>query len=331
MAAPDDHNRDPLFLLLRYLEMGRKTLAADEAAHDFGTAWPTFLSMGFLRLAAPARLLPCPDCNDGLLPIHGLAPTAQSATTLHLLCPDCGLVAIDSSQVTRYAIQLKTIVSSIAMTAGAVKQPLVQVQRHLWRLGLMPAPVRSKEAFVVTGPVQGRGLTIRRFFRRNPKAILLFPTTLGRQNWKGKVPEIVTSIGEFLSLQNGSLHFDQAKFGSALRDLIPAEKAKKRTARRAPRSTAIEKLEQEIEAHLVAARDYARHTRDTTGEPQLLPRPTQRELGRRLRFSESRVSNCLRDPKARTLKLLWETALNLDDILRWSPRSPIPVREVDNA
>jgi hypothetical protein len=69
--------------------------------------------------------------------------------------------------------------------------------------------------------------------------------------------------------------------------------------------------------HLRVARDHAFARRDQTGEAELLPRPTQKALGKRVGLSESGVSRCLNDPVARELRIYWETALDLDQIVAW--------------
>jgi hypothetical protein len=56
---------------------------------------------------------------------------------------------------------------------------------------------------------------------------------------------------------------------------------RKSDRRRGPRAAKIERLVTELKAHLKAARDHAVATRDATGVPQLLPRPSEKELAER--------------------------------------------------
>jgi len=72
--------------------------------------------------------------------------------------------------------------------------------------------------------------------------------------------------------------------------------------------------------HLRTARDYALETRERTGTPELLPRPSQKQLATRLGISESNVSRCQHDKSARELALLWEWAADLDRVLAYSGR-----------
>jgi len=79
----------------------------------------------------------------------------------------------------------------------------------------------------------------------------------------------------------------------------------------------IEALKNEMIQHLRAARDYAFATKDQAGVPQLLPRPTQNALGERVGVSEWDVTRCLKDDGAAELRLYWEIALDLHQIMTW--------------
>jgi hypothetical protein len=77
-------------------------------------------------------------------------------------------------------------------------------------------------------------------------------------------------------------------------------------------------LTEELTQHLSAARDHAIETRNRTGVPELLPRPLQLELATLTGMTESDVSRCLNDPKAKVLKLLWRTANDIEQLLGWA-------------
>jgi hypothetical protein len=90
--------------------------------------------------------------------------------------------------------------------------------------------------------------------------------------------------------------------------------------RRGTRAANIEKLEKELEKHLLAARDHAHSLRDRGSEPVLLPRPSQKELARRTGLSETDVSRCLNDKRATVLKILWDTADSLEAVMSYKRR-----------
>jgi len=89
---------------------------------------------------------------------------------------------------------------------------------------------------------------------------------------------------------------------------------------RAARTANIERLEKEIEKHLLAARDHAFTLQQRGQEPALLPRPEQKDLAKHVGITESAVSRCLNDPRARMLKILWNTADSLEDVMRYRRR-----------
>lgn len=89
---------------------------------------------------------------------------------------------------------------------------------------------------------------------------------------------------------------------------------------RGKRATNIERLERELEQHTLAARDHAYTLQQRGQEPILLPRPDQKDLAKRLEITKSAVSRCLRDPRAKALKILWNTTDSLEDVMRFRKR-----------
>ncbi len=97
----------------------------------------------------------------------------------------------------------------------------------------------------------------------------------------------------------------------------PRSPKKPAPTRRQTRAGDIDALVAELKQHLRSARDFAYHTRDVDGVPALLPRPSQKDLARRLGITESRVSRSLNDGRAIELQLLWNLADDLDQVLRF--------------
>lgn len=82
------------------------------------------------------------------------------------------------------------------------------------------------------------------------------------------------------------------------------------------RLTLISRLMKAMIEHVRSARDYAHVTQRQMGLPQLLPRPTQRQLASQLGVSQASVNRCLTDPTARELQHLWNLAVDVDRIMR---------------
>ena len=57
------------------------------------------------------------------------------------------------------------------------------------------------------------------------------------------------------------------------------------------------------------------NSRDLTGSPKLLPRPSKEELGQTSQVSPSSVTRCFQDEQGEKLRLMWELAADLDRIL----------------
>lgn len=92
---------------------------------------------------------------------------------------------------------------------------------------------------------------------------------------------------------------------------------KRRTSKRGSRAAKIECLSAVMIQHLIRARDHAYTTRDTHGHPVLLPRPSRKLLAKATGMSASTVTRCFDDPLARELNIYWDTADDLEAILRF--------------
>ena len=90
--------------------------------------------------------------------------------------------------------------------------------------------------------------------------------------------------------------------------------------KRSYRATHIELLEKELVEHIKAARDHAWAEIDGGKAPQLLPRPLKIELANRANIKKWTACRCFNDPSAHQLRLLWETAGDLQLILRFKKR-----------
>jgi len=96
-----------------------------------------------------------------------------------------------------------------------------------------------------------------------------------------------------------------------------AEKSsKKRQRKRTARATAINAIKSALKEHLRAARDYAYETKQRSGVPGLLPRPTQKQLAQELDLSEPTVSRALNDDSDKELQVLWQGLVDQNYVMR---------------
>ena len=90
----------------------------------------------------------------------------------------------------------------------------------------------------------------------------------------------------------------------------------KSPAKRTARATAIDAIKAALKDHLRAARDHAYDSKRRRGEPELLPRPTQKQLAEQLGLSRSAVSRAINDKYEKELPILWENLLDLEFVMR---------------
>ena len=94
-----------------------------------------------------------------------------------------------------------------------------------------------------------------------------------------------------------------------------AQTSAKPSAKRAIRLEKVERLTRELKHHLRAAIDHADATSETAAGA-VAARPTQKLLAAQTGLNVSDVSRCLKDDAAKELRVLWETADDLDAVTR---------------
>ena len=163
-----------------------------------------------------------------------------------------------------------------------------------------------------------------------PGAILLTPT---RMHWREEIindarshrrllvplTEVVEPDGDALRQTPDWEEYLQG-FAQMVRLKLPSNyNNTKPLPMRGTRAANIERLERELQQHLLAARDHAYALIDAGRAPELLPRPEQKELAKRLNIEPSTVCRCFSDPRAKLLNILWATALSLESVMRFKP------------
>ena len=96
-----------------------------------------------------------------------------------------------------------------------------------------------------------------------------------------------------------------------------ALKSPPRSRRREKRAADIDDLTREMQEHLRVAKSAAKSAVDFGREPQLLPRPSKQELGKRVGLPEYAVTRCFQDKIAKELRVLYEGAEDLQFVLDW--------------
>ncbi len=157
----------------------------------------------------------------------------------------------------------------------------------------------------------------------HPKAVLFFPTETAAAKWSTTFPNPIVALEVVASLKPDGIAFDPSVVEIRLLDagLVQGSVRKRPRRKRSDRACKIERLTKEVLEHLQAANENALSTKEITGTPALLPRPSQQDLAKRCGLTESDVTRCFQDDTARPLNLYWEMALDLDQVMK--VRGPI--------
>ena len=141
---------------------------------------------------------------------------------------------------------------------------------------------------------RGRVAEAVSLLRSHPKSVVFAPTELAAQRWHEATGNLVLAIDGAVTLDSDGIHFDSDYVEGRIIDagMGQAIGAKRPTKKRGDRAAKIESLEDELIKHLRAARDHAYWCKERTGTSELLPRPSQTELGVRTGMSKWDVSRC---------------------------------------
>jgi hypothetical protein len=312
-----------LRLLLQRLDLDPPRLHMEEAWDVLGASLEPLVACGLLRETAPSRFTTCWECGGSrtIQVIHLSRPGSPERVPF-LPCPQCGPVRIDPEQLRRWDIDVPAFAGALTAAAGVAGPPAEVIPRRLWRLGKAKWAERPHDAYLARYLSDESVPAVAAALSRVPKAVLFLPTEEAVRAWARSLPTLALALESVLGPGEGGMLFDRAYLEARLENagLVAREKSERRPRKRRDRAAKIEQLEQVLEQHLLAARDHAWATMDRAGAPTLLLRPTQKDLAKQTGLSEPDVSRCLSDPAGKYLRFLWETALHLDEVLRWEAR-----------
>lgn len=299
-------------------EIDPPLIGAEEAGSELKSIFESLRERSLLRPTTPAGSHTCCDCGErrrvDYLPIKG----GGQAGYIH--CP-CGVTPVPEELLRRWRIDDE------ALLAAAFQGINLAIESHvagrLWQVGKANWAGRSREVWFARCFRRTASAAVRDVMQRRPKAILFAPTEAGAVRWQEATGNLTISLESTLTITAEEIVLDAAHVEGLLIDagLGSATPLRRPTKKRADRAANIELLRRELVEHLRAARDHAFAAKEGTGQPELLPRPTQKALGEQTGLSEPDVSRCLNDEKAAELRLYWEMADDLDQIMKF--RGPI--------
>lgn len=315
-------SHEPFRRTLRRLDDEPPVFFADEVERHLSPIRDRLVGLGLLRETTPATCVPCRHCGNGhVARVEFVRSSRTGRTHAYLPCPECGPVEVRPDHLKRWTVDAAALVAVLASATGMQGPFEDVVAGRLWRVGKTSWGGRPREAYFARRVHEGCRPAVLAELARRPKALVFVPTEEAAGRWGDGTPNPIIALEAVLSLGTDCPEFDTSYVEARLFDagLLDAP-ARKPPRKRAERAGKIEALVREIAEHLRAARDHAFTTRDTLGTPELLPRPSQQDLAKRAGLTETDVSRCLKDPAARELRLLWETALELDKVLGWKGR-----------
>ncbi len=269
-----------------------------------------------LRPATPASAFTCTECGERR-PLSYITDEAGK-THGYIHCRECGVSPVAEELLQRWQIDSPAFLGAIF---GSIRLALQErVAGQLWHVGRACWVSRTREVWFVRSFVPRDIELVARVLKGRPKAILFTCLETTAVRWQERIPNPIIALESTVSWAADGLAFDSSYVEGRLVDLgMRAEPANVRPAKkRSKRAADIEALTDEMIEHLRAAQQQAKSTEELTGEPDLLPRPTQKALGERVGLPEWAVSRCFDDKSAKELNIYWEMALDLSAILRWS-------------
>jgi hypothetical protein len=271
--------------------------------------------------APPAEELACRQCDEQPIePVVWITSQTEQKPRAYLPCPNCGPVLLNGAQLRQWRLDLShlwTVLFSAALVAIQLRE---LAAGRLWKVGKAVWRNASWEVLVGRGLHRPDALNLLRELRLAPPSVLFVPAKLpSMETGKGPNPPVIC-LRDVIGWDGQRITIDcehiEGQLAAAQPTALPRKP--KPLRKRAERVANIEILVKFLKEHVEAARDYAQTTADT-GDAQLLPRPSQRDLAKLVEITEMAASRCFRDPAARELRLLWELAGDLDRLLALHP------------
>ncbi|XZE56694.1 hypothetical protein SH139x_002819 [Planctomycetaceae bacterium SH139] len=294
--------------------------SASFSVDELMTRWTSILaplhSAGVLRPSVPATDWWCDECCEShLIEYHDTANGPFG-----FVVGDCGVTRLKQSQTDQFQIDTERLLALLFAGSRLSIQP--SVGEWLWNIGRHTIGSRSRELRFVRGISPRTNGAIVDKLKSQPKAILFTPSVGCTAFWQRQVPCLVLALEEITTPTSTAFTINWESIGESFEIHTHVDsKPTKPRQKRGTRTAKIERLRDELKRHLASAADHAVATADSEGCAALLPRPSKTELAKLAGMSKSDVTRCFTDPTASELRLLWDTADNLEAVLRLRGRS----------
>lgn len=234
----------------------------------------------------------------------------HSGDLVHYLpCEECGSLVIDEAQLHQWRWDSKVLTSTVSSLICPGQQVVELVADQVWVLGKLTLSAvrpqlvlfRSAKAVQLDQVVQWQ-LT-------NKSVIGLFPFSGIPPGWNKASFEVANAIqfdDRGLQASNQWSAFFKDVVSSAKEPTKPDRK------RRGDRLYNIELITNHLIEFLIRRKEYAKATFANSGSSEILLCPLQKDISAATELSESVVSVCLHDKRARALQSIWRLCQSID-------------------
>lgn len=305
---------DTLSEVLQRVDMDLPVFLADELLRWDASDRAWLLSSGLVRAGPPLTELPCDECGE----LHDVlfVSDVHGESHSYLRCPQ-GPTEVSANRLGRWHIDIATLLAYVFPTVRRAIQITEVIPGTLWNVGVGTWADRRWSVFFVRCLHSRPARMAIRQFKFPPKSAIFTPTVNLWEHIDG-LPRTIP-LTNVVSWDATGVHVDDEYVASQLCDLDTSKptKSDRPIRKRAARTATIEALTKLMVEHVKAARDHAFATLDHHGAPELLPRPTRRELAKLAGTTEITAGRCLRDPTARELQFMWTLAGDLERIMEY--------------
>ncbi len=314
----------PIQVLCQRLELWPPNFEANQLDPDFAAQIPLLLAAGLLRESAPTRSLIC-EC--GRVARVGCVNPRGAATPVYFReCMACGPKRIAPEQLASWRVDFDVLIQQLCHAGEIAGSPTMLVDNTLWHLGHATWLGRRRQCFLLRARTRHDRQSVADKLVSHPRAVAFVPTRRKQLEWAAECPQLLVPLTEVLRIGDSRLEFDPTAVEDALRDRMEAEAATEPTpvpAGRGSRLANIAKLQKELIEHLSSAVQQIQSQREMNQSPTLLPRPNRKELGQRCGLTESDVSRCFSDDRARELNFYYDLADDWDRLLELDGRQRV--------
>lgn len=258
--------------------------------------------LGIFIPDTPDRVAQCPKCDE-YTPVE-VMKDADGREIYRLVC--CyPFKRVNPKRLRVWQVREEPLLDRFVREVGIKGTRKEVMSKRIWQLGRCGQQVFLYLNRVTLDDLRTFGPVLSRF----PNAIFVVPTTAIQGRLEMLYSNRCIAFSGVSSLDSDyRVVFDM----ETIKAIIEPEKREKPKSlnRRGDRSVNIEKLVAELKEHYRRAKD---HYYNSDGE--ILPRPTQGDLAKRIGIRQDAVSRCLNDPEAILLQTLWKNAEDIRAIL----------------